>query len=425
MVHRKKEVRGLAIVMVLLLNVLISGPARSGVNGVIRVEELIEEAMSRNPGLLASESEWEAASARVAPAALPPNPTLGLGFGMIPQDDFGLSNAGMRTVSVSQRIPFPGKLISRSRSASYMARAAGQAYRIKERQVAWKVKELFWGLFAIHESVRITEEMHDLLKNLAGVAETKYAVGKGAAGDLLKAQVELARIENDLFALDRRRMTAEGMMRALLNRPREEDGIGIPENPSLQPLRLTVEELDSLALANRPQVLAAREMALAASSMHAMSRMGYFPDFMVTVKQQNVDVGVDTWEVMFSVEIPFWALFKENKKLGETGAILAGRKASVDDAVNTTRSLVESAYNRYDTARRTLETYEVAVIPQAEMSLKSARASYENDVRDFLSLLDAERSLLKIRLEYARAQAEFERSIAELEMIVGEDLPRG
>jgi outer membrane protein TolC len=59
------------------------------------------------------------------------------------------------------------------------------------------------------------------------------------------------------------------------------------------------------------------------------------------------------------------------------------------------------------------------------MSLLSAKAAYENDVRDFLSLLDAERSLLRIRLEYAKAQAEFERSIAELEMVVGEDLPRG
>jgi outer membrane protein TolC len=356
---------------------------------------------------------------------MPPNPTLGLGFGMIPQDDFGLSNAGMRTISLSQRIPFPGKLVSGGRSASHIASAMGQAYRITEREVIWRVKDLFWRLYEVHESIRITRETRDLLKNLAEVAETKYAVGRGAAGDVLKAQVELARTENDIFALDRRLMTTEARMKALLNRPQSLESVGMPENPSLKPLVPDLDELDSLAGARRPQLVAARELVLAASAMHTTSKMDYLPDFMITVKQQNLDVGMDTWEVMFSAEIPLWMLFRENKKLKETGAILASRKASVDDAVNATRSLVESAYNRYETARRTLETYEVAVIPQAEMSLKSARASYENDVRDFLSLLDAERSLLKIRLEYARAQAEFEKSIAELEMIVGEDLPRG
>ena len=425
MVQRKKEVRGLAVVLVFLFVAFLGGPALSGVDGELRLEELIDEALNRNPGLLASRRDWEAASARVAPAALPPNPTLGLGFGMIPEDEFGLGSAGMRTLSLSQRVPFPGKLVSRSRTASHMASAVGEAYRMKEREIVRKVKNLFWGLHVIHESIRITEETLGLLENLARVAETKYSVGKGAAGDVLKAQVELARTENSLYALDRRLMTEEAKMKAVLNMAESQERFGTPESPSLRPLRLTVTELDSLALSKRPQLLAAREMALVASSMHTTSRMDCLPDFMITLKRQNMQVGMDTWEVMFSAEVPLWALFKERRRLEETGAILASRRAAVDDAVNNARSLVASAHNRYETAKRTLETYEVAVIPQAEMSLLSARAAYENDIRDFLSLLDAERSLLKIRLEYAKAQAEFEISIAELEMVVGETLPRG
>jgi len=265
--------------------------------------------------------------------------------------------------------------------------------------------------------------VQDLLRSLARIAETKYAVGKSAAGDVLKAHVALARIENDLITFEEKMVTQEARMNALLNRPIGRS-LGVPERPLLKPLSATLEDLNFLALSNRPQLLATKEMARVASSAHLTSKMDYLPDFMLTVKQQDVDVGMDTWEVMFSAEIPLWLLFKENNRLQETGAKLASARASVQDAANSALSAVESVYSWYDTARRTLELYETGILPQAEMSLKSAQAAYENDTRDFLSLLDSERSLLKFRLEYSRAQADYEKSIAELEMVVGTDLSR-
>jgi outer membrane protein TolC len=387
------------------------------------LEELVAEALSNNPGLTASKEEREAARAKVLPSALPPNPTVGLGFGMIPEDDFDLGKATMRTLSLSQRIPFPGKLVSRNRRASHVAGVVDEMHRMREREVVRKVKDEFWDLYRLHESVRITGELKDLLLNLARIAETKYAVGKGFAGDVLKAQVELAKLENDLFTLNRQVLTTEAGMKALLGKT-DDVTVGEPEVPSLRPLALSIDALDSLALHNRPQLLAAREMEKVASSAHLTSKMDYFPDFMLTLKHQNVDMGMDTWEVMFSAEIPVWLPFRENKMLEETGANLASARAYVESATNDALSAVASAYNRYESARRTLELYETGIIPQAEMSLLSAQAAYENDLRDFLSLLDAERSLLKFRLEYAGAQAEYEKSIAELEMVVGRKLPR-
>ncbi|TET81504.1 hypothetical protein E3J38_03765, partial [candidate division TA06 bacterium] len=185
----------------------------------VSVNQLIEEALVNNPDLAAARGQWEAASARVLPAALPPNPTLGLGYGMIPRDDFGLGNAGMRTVSVSQKIPFPGKLYSNNRKASHIAGVAGQIFRVKEREIVKRVKDTYYDLYAIHESIRITEEVQALLRSLARIAETKYAVGKSAAGDVLKAHVGLARIENDLITFEEKMVTQEARMNALLDRP--------------------------------------------------------------------------------------------------------------------------------------------------------------------------------------------------------------
>jgi outer membrane protein TolC len=388
------------------------------------LKELVEEAVAQNLELRGSRSEWEAASSRVLPGAFPPNPTLGLGLGMIPAEDFEIGSAGMRSIWVSQRIPFPAKLYSRYRSASHMADVAGEVYRMKERAVIWRVKDLYWELCNIHETRKITEETRALLRGLAALAETKYAVGRGSATNVLKVQVELAKLENDLFALKQQLLTAQARLNGLLNRPADQS-LGVPENPSLEPVELDSDQLDSLTLSNRPQLLAARKMALAASSAHATSKMDYLPDLMVSVKHQNVEVGMDMWEVMFSVEVPLWLPFKENKRLQETGAALASAEAHALNAANDALAMLRSAHNRYQTARRTLELYETGVLPQAEMSLVSARAAYENDASDFLSLLDAHRTLLRFRVEHAGAKAEYERAIAELELVVGKDIPRG
>jgi cobalt-zinc-cadmium efflux system outer membrane protein len=391
---------------------------------VLRVSELVEEALANNPGLVGVQSQWEAAGARVSPAAVPPNPSLGLGYGMIPEDEFSFGNAGMRTLSVSQMIPFPGKLHSQYRAASHISAMAGQIYRAKRRELVARVKKVFYDLYALHESIRIMEENRDLLKTLSKIAETKYAVGRSAAGDLLKAQVELSKLENDLLTLRQKVTTEEARMNTLLNRPMHRP-LGRPEAPSLDPVGLPFEELASIALVKRPQLIATQESSKAAGAQHAASKMDYFPDLMLTVKQQDMVSGTDTWEIMFSAELPLWSIFKENEKLEETRAKLEAARAAVQDATNETRLAVQSAYTDYDTARRTLELYETSVLPQAELSLESARVAYENDTRDFLSLLDSERSLLRFKLEYAKAQSDYEKSVAELEMTVGAELPRG
>ncbi len=397
--------------------------ADEGALKTVAVRDLVAEALDKNPLLSASKAELEAARAGVAPATMPPNPVLGIGYGMIPDDEFGLGSAEMRSVSVTQRLPFPAKLYYQNRKAAHTGGLALAIYRMKEREIVKRVKETYYELFSIHEFIRMTEESRRLVAGFEKVAEAKYAVGSEPAGDVLKAQVELAKLENDLVSLKMRLVTAEAQMVSLLNRP-EGEAPGILESPMLKPLALTLDQVYSLALENRPQLLAAQEMTGIAYASHGASRMSYLPDFMISLKHEDREMGTDTWEVMFSAELPLWALFKENGKLRETGARLASARSVLENESNETRFAVESAYATYETARRTLELFAAGIIPQAEMSLESARVAYENGTRSFLSLLDSERSLLGLRLEYVRAQSNFEKAIAMLEMVAGSDLPR-
>ena len=62
------------------------------------------------------------------------------------------------------------------------------------------------------------------------------------------------------------------------------------------------------------------------------------------------------------------------------------------------------------------------MLPQSELSFRSALAAYESGKVDFATLLDAQRQIRKARLDQLRAQAEAQMRLAEIERIVGEEL---
>jgi outer membrane protein TolC len=75
-----------------------------------------------------------------------------------------------------------------------------------------------------------------------------------------------------------------------------------------------------------------------------------------------------------------------------------------------------------DSARRTESLVASQLLPQTELSLRSALAGYENGKVDFATLLDAQRQIRKARQDRLKAQVEAQLRLAEVERIVGEDL---
>lgn len=82
--------------------------------------------------------------------------------------------------------------------------------------------------------------------------------------------------------------------------------------------------------------------------------------------------------------------------------------------------MVSEAWTMVESARTMTQLYTDSVLPQAEQSLASARASYETDRGDFLDLLDAWRSLLGLRIEYEESRAEYWKGRADLARAVGD-----
>ena len=75
-----------------------------------------------------------------------------------------------------------------------------------------------------------------------------------------------------------------------------------------------------------------------------------------------------------------------------------------------------------EAARMTEEITRNRLLPQAELTFKSALAAYETGKVDFATLLDAQRQIRNARLALLRAQAGQQQRLADIERLLGEDL---
>ena len=75
-----------------------------------------------------------------------------------------------------------------------------------------------------------------------------------------------------------------------------------------------------------------------------------------------------------------------------------------------------------EAARRTLALATDSLLPQSELTFRSALAGYESGKVDFATLLEAQQQIRKARLSKIKAQAEAQIRLAEIEKLLGEEL---
>ena len=125
--------------------------------------------------------------------------------------------------------------------------------------------------------------------------------------------------------------------------------------------------------------------------------------------------------LMFSVNIPLW---QDNYKAAKRQAE-ANLSKSVQQKIsfqNITISQTMQVLYDYQDAQRKFKLYSDVLIPKAQELLLASESAYKSGKVDFLSLIDAQRTLLKYQLDYNRALADSQQKLAELEMLAGTEL---
>jgi outer membrane protein TolC len=386
------------------------------------LSDLIQEALVRNPEIAAARKQWEAASQRIAQARTLDDPTLSVQWWNTPES-FNLGRSENTIVGLSQNFPFPGKLALKEDVAGRSADISEQAMRAKERDLIARLKQAYYDLFLAHKAIQIHHEQIDLLKQFVEIANAKFRAGKGSQVDVLKAQVELSTLHQQLPVLDQRRDTAQGKLNQLLDRdPRFP--LAPPQEPREERFDQDLEDLYRAATAARPELKAADLAVQRNEQSHALARREYFPDINLGVQRFQNFQAPNGFGAVVSINLPFafWTKSKYDAAVQEAAAAVAAARADLRTVENLTRFQIRDLLAKVRASWEVAVLYRTTVLPQAEQGVAAARAGYRTGRTGFLDLIEADRAWRGFQLEYYRALVEREHRLAELEQVIGADL---
>ena len=384
--------------------------------------ELVREALARNPEIVAARKQWEAAANRITQVRSLDDPTLSVQWWNAPES-FNLGRAENTLIGLSQKFPFPGKLALKEQVASRSADMTEQAVRAKERDLIARLKQTYYDLFLAHKAIQIHHEQIDLLKQFFEITNAKFRAGKGSQVDVLKAQVELSTLHQQLPVLEQRRDTAQGKLNMLLDRdPRFP--LALPQEPREGRVDQDLEDLYRAATTARPELKAADLAIQRNEQSRTLALREYYPDINLGVQRFQNYQAPNGFGAVVSINLPFafWTKPKYDAGVQEAAAAVAAARAEHRTLENLTRFQIRDLLAKVRASWEVAVLYRTTVLPQAEQGVEAARAGYRTGRTGFLDLIEADRAWRGFQLEYYRALVEREHRLAELEQVIGADL---
>lgn len=388
----------------------------------LRLSEVVEEARQHNPAIQAARERARAAAAMPVRAAAYDDPTLSWESWNIPPS-VAVDQADNNIVRLSQKIPFPGKRSLAGTAAEHDAEVARREADAVELDVIAGAKRAYYDLWEAHQNLLVYAREKVLVERFAHVAEQKYALGQVSQSDVLRAQVELTRLQNRITTATLAIDGVRAELDALLSRESDQP-FGVPEDVAPPRLDGTPDTLTEQALRERPE-LAAQQAAVAREDTGLrLAHRNYLPDFEFAVGRFFNANQRDGFGALASVTIPLAYKAKYDAGVAEATARLDAAHAELRRLQDRIRREVRQAFLRARAALLQHDLFVSTHIPQAEQSLRVTESGYQTGAVDFLSLVDTVRAIESVHLEHIQAAGEFEKASADLERMVGGPLPR-
>jgi outer membrane protein TolC len=399
--------------------------AQNNSPATITLEELMQEALQNNPELRAFDANRDAAHARIPQMRSLDDPRFDVEIEEAPRSEpFNTSQWKYVNFGLTQMLPFPGKLGKAKKLAEIDAEHAHHDYQEKALDVVANVKATYFELYMIQRGLEVNRENINLMTQFVNIARIRYAVGQVMNQDVLKANVELARLANAQITLQQQEETVKAMLNVLRNRAPQAP-LGQTVLPERSALSFDLEALQRQALEMRPMLRHDSLAVVQSRVANSLARRQYWPDFDLSLMYVTSPYdGFRGFTAMAGVSLPFslWSIKKQRGRVDETAAEIRMKEAMFNNTRNMILFAVKDGLTKVQSAQRMLELYRATVLPQAEQSLQVTLANYQTRQTDFLMLLDSYRMLQMSKMEYYEAQAKHEMSLAELERAVGKRL---
>jgi outer membrane protein TolC len=411
------------------LTTVYEGAEESGVRlGTDPVlDDYLAYAASQSPALKASFYRWKSLVEKSDYTGSRPDPTLSYGY-FVESVETRVGPQVQR-LSLRQAFPWFGTLGAKKDASTEAAWSAYEKFESEKLRLFYQIKAAYYDYYFLGRNLAIARENFELLTFWEAVASAKYRVALTQHTDVIKAQVELGKLEDQILSLEDMLEPAATRLRMILDLPDSVD-VPLPTEIYVEEVSVDGDSVLTLALRNNPDLKSAARLIEKENAERRLAGKMSWPNFSVGLDFIDTgpaldptirDSGKDAWIVSAGLSVPLW--FGKNKaRKREAEARHRAAQYEYSDARNHLETFTEKVVFEYEDALRKTRLYRDGLVPKAEQALNSSYTAYQAGEMDFLNVLDAQRQLLDFQLMFEQARADLAVHRAEIEMITAREL---
>lgn len=376
----------------------------------LALAQALQLALQANPELAIAKREVDAVTASRIQAALFRNPELS-----VEMEDVRPSSR-QTTYWLGQPFELGGKRGARIETAERARDVASADLHVRLAAMHADVVQRFYEVLAAQERYRLAQSSMELANRGLDVAARRVTAGKVSPVEETRARVAASGARIELTQANAELVNARRRLVALWGNavPRFTEALGeldlLPELPSLSSLD---EILDQAPLALR-----AEEEIRHRDAMLKVQESKRYPDLILRGGVQRNESAADTVGVLgVALAIP---LFDRNQGNIQEARVRVDKARDERFALNVRlRNELSLAHQRLAASLQEVSSIRDDILPGAQSALDATTRGFELGKFNFLDVLDAQRTLFTARGQYIRALGEVQRSVADVEAILG------
>ncbi len=402
----------------------------------LTLQKAIKIALNNDDWLIKSELTQTRFKVLSEGASALPDPTFSIGMLNMPTNSFAFDQEPMTQLKVGATQMFPRGDSLALEEKKLALKATEQPHLRDDRRlkVTRQITHFWLDAYEASASYQLVNDARPLFDKLGDIVSASYAssMGKANQQDIIRAELELIRLNDRLVSLDSRKRVALSTLSKFLFSTNNEVKRNSYNNQTSLPKRLpNIDEsrIDTMATINRydeqmlyqfiathPLIDATQQRILAAKTDIELAKQAFKPQYSVNASYalrddaQNGESRSDFISVGASVSVPLFSKTRQD-------ANLAGAKL-MTEAIRTEKRLIvrelmsglSSAYQDYLGLSERFDIYQRTILPQMKQQSEAALNAYTNDTGDFAEVvrakiaeLDSQLTLLNIEVSKRKA----------------------
>jgi cobalt-zinc-cadmium efflux system outer membrane protein len=389
---------------------------------IISLDDAIQMALQHNHSLLAARTVIQQNEAEETTANLRPNPVLMGDSQFLPifqpsqfSADY-LDNTAQFDLGVSYLFERGKKRQHRLQAAKDLTAVSRSQVADNERNLTFQVASQFTNVELAESTLELATEDLKSFQNTVDITEARYKAGDIGEDDLLKMKLQMLQFQMDLSAAQLARVQGLSDLRQLLGYESIAADYDVAGSFEYLPVKGNLDDFQSKALLNRPDLQAARQSVTAANSQHELQKAIGKRD--VTGQASYTHLGyINDVSLFGQIQMP---IFDRNQgEIARAGFAITQAQEQEKLASGQVLTDVRDAFEGLRANDQIVGLYRSGYLDAAQQSRDITEYAYRHGAASLLDFLDAERSFRATQLGYRQSLASYLLALEQLREAVG------